>query len=672
MDRRPDITEDPDPFQDDDSGDDDVAAGADAGAADGPQPTDRARARRRTRDTGGTTTDDDTGRAREDDDGGILDDVVDTATDAADRVTDAASDVLDEDTDDTTTDEDTGAEDTGVVPDPADRAADALQPASDAFQERVVDPAGETIRDAADQAPDTAVPTGAAARISEADADVVEGALRTADPFAATQDAIRLGATAFEGTGVGGAGRPPDVERVDEITDAGEEVIRRTATGAADDPFGAAGGLAAGGLAGVGAARGISRLRRPDTPDTPGQPLGSRTDLPDDRPQTFPDVDELTDSRIDEFLSDDRGLAQPPRGQQRQRPRSPDPADSRIIRDDDLGTPDPVGEQLGRQRMAERRALEDTLDDPGMRVPDAGPQQRGTLPDPDTPLRQPRSAPADTAPAASGERGTIGGLLARQEEAEELPALDATEPPGGEPELRDADELTDGLAGIDDVIREGEAAGLGGPDRTGVGGVLGEDTFGALDDDVLAGTRTGQQPAQRQEPVTRQDPLGGAAADPAPADSAPAGDTADDRPPAPPAVRPPGQPQPRPRPTMALDPEPVDLDAPDAGGPGFGDDRFIAEIPDPFAGLDNGSNGFGGLDDPLSDFDDPLGGSGDDAFAALDEGVNGRGGLDDGLDDLLGGGFDDGLGFADDLGLDTGDPLAGLDNNRYGYKEEEK
>ena len=59
----------------------------------------------------------------------------------------------------------------------------------------------------------------------------------------------------------------------------------------------------------------------------------------------------------------------------------------------------------------------------------------------------------------------------------------------------------------------------------------------------------------------------------------------------------------------------------------------------------------------------------DDPFGDLDENSRGRT-MDDGLDDVFAAADAGGIDY--DLGLDTGDPLAGLDNNRYGYKEEEE
>ena len=384
MDRRPDITDDPDPFQDD------SGRGSRDPSDDGASGSDRARSRQRTRDTGDSTTDedDDSGRgSRDPSDDGASGDSEDVGTGSEPT---PSSDQED---------------DPSVVPGPTQYVRDRLDSASETLDDRVIQPIEEGIQEMDDPrgtgvsvggAPLPA--TGAPVRTSDADASFTAGALRGADPAAIASDA--LGAY---GAGLGLA-MTPTREQAEAVSDAGGEVAREFVEGAREDPFQAGGALLGGGVitgSAVAGARGLRRTRDGTDQDA----LAAQTDTPGERPQTFPDADEVAGMTMDDmraFIGDDRAMAQMPR-QRRQ-------DDSRQTRDvlgeDTLGTPDPTAEAHRRRQLAERRATDpDTGQQPAAFGEDTG----AVWETPDGPQQRPRSG-AESLGTSTFETGAAAGI----------------------------------------------------------------------------------------------------------------------------------------------------------------------------------------------------------------------------------------------------------------------
>jgi len=224
------------------------------------------------------------------------------------------------------------------------------------------------------------------------------GATEALNPFEMADDALSLaGGAEFLGRSAASGETTDALETIGET--AGVEA-QRTVETAQKRPARTAGALGAGLLAGGAASatvRGVSRSSSSGdaavdvaVDDTPGsrpnpfgdidysQPIDEQTGQLFARPGDSPASsspssriqryrEEVT-SQLREFVSDERGQVQV--GRQRQ--RDPDtgdqpyePLDGRVIEDDDLGTPDPVGEELGRRRIAERQQLRDEGQDVG-------------------------------------------------------------------------------------------------------------------------------------------------------------------------------------------------------------------------------------------------------------------------------------------------------------------
>jgi hypothetical protein len=215
-------------------------------------------------------------------------------------------------------------------------------------------------------------------------------------------------------------------------------------------------------------ARGVAdRIRGPDIDESTTRTVARadsgvrRTDLPEERFDPFSNVDPGASLR-DEFdtadsgfmptrrlRSDDRGQLQLPRGRQRG-----DTDGDGIIRDDrvvgenDLGTPDPIGEEIGRRQIAEQRELQ----------PERGSLEaraRGVNPDPEPEFGQravPRqgSLEARAADGPSGSNVGVGGALERRRQAQRQEVrTDDAGPAGGDT----VDTVEDTTGRLEDAAR---------------------------------------------------------------------------------------------------------------------------------------------------------------------------------------------------------------------------
>ncbi len=250
-----------------------------------------------------------------------------------------------------------------------------------AIDEQIIEPISGSIRDgglsgfAVTPGGQTEIEREALAPVEQ----VASGAIKTLNPAEWVDEALGLaGGVEYLGrSSLEGDAR----QALEDIGETGVQEVEETIRATRSNPFETVGaittGAALGGAAGTAAG---SLARRTQTDIDPVVPA---TDIREGPPDPWENIDyskplreqyeapdtgtdpSVLSQRIGEFriqvselLSDERGQL----GAGRQRPdQDPvDPLEGKVIENDDLGIPDPTGEELYRQQLAEWRQLEDT------------------------------------------------------------------------------------------------------------------------------------------------------------------------------------------------------------------------------------------------------------------------------------------------------------------------